>query len=104
MREANGGRQMKSVWRMKAPAGAEKTHGRHPTQKPVELVERCLLASTNPGDLVLDPFLGSGTTGVVAARHGRRFVGIEMNADYLETARKRVVDEINETGSRFSKP
>lgn len=101
MREANGGRQMKSVWRMKAPAGVEKRHGRHPTQKPLELIERCLLASTNPGDLVLDPFLGSGTTGVAAARLGRRFIGIEMNAAYLETARKRVVDEINETGFCF---
>ena len=104
MREANGGKQMKSVWRMKAPHGAEKRHGRHPTQKPLELIERCLLASTNPGDLVLDPFLGSGTTGVAAARHGRRFVGIEMNPSYIETARKRVLDEINETGFRFSKP
>ncbi len=101
MREANAGRQMKSVWRIKAPAGAEKTHGRHPTQKPLELVERCLLASTNSGDLVLDPFLGSGTTGVAAARLSRRFVGIEMDAAFLETARKRVVDEINENGFRF---
>lgn len=103
MREANGGRQMKSVWRLKAPASAEKLHGKHPTQKPLALLERCLLASTNPGDLVLDPFLGSGTTGVAAARLGRRFVGIEMDAAFLETARKRVVDEINKTGSRFSK-
>ena len=104
MRDANGGRQMKSVWRMMAPLKAEKTHGRHPTQKPLALLERCLLASTNPGDLVLDPFLGSGTTGVAAARHGRRFVGIEMNAAYVETARKRVVDELSKTGFRFSKP
>ncbi len=104
MREANGGRQMKSVWHIKVPAAAEKTHGRHPTQKPLELIERCLLASTNPGDLVLDPFLGSGTTGVAAARHGRRFVGIEMNAPYAETARKRVMDELGKTRSRFSKP
>ena len=104
MREANAGRQMKSVWRIKAPAGAEKTHGRHPTQKPLELVERCLLASTKPGDLALDPFLGSGTTSVAAARHRRRFVGIEKSAAYLETARKRVVDELSKTGSRFSKP
>jgi len=104
MRVANGGRQMKSVWRMKAPAGAEKRHGRHPTQKPLELIERCLLASTNPGDLVLDPFLGSGTTAVAAARLGRRCVGFDMNASYLETARKRVLDEINDTGFRFSKP
>jgi site-specific DNA-methyltransferase (adenine-specific) len=95
---------MKSVWRMKAPSVAEKRHGRHPTQKPLELVERCLLASTNPGDLVFDPFLGSGTTGVAAARLGRRFVGTEMSAVFLETARKRVVDEINETGFRFFKP
>jgi len=101
MRHANAGRQMKSVWRMKAPHGGEKQHGRHPTQKPVELIERCLLASTNPGDLVFDPFLGSGTTGVAAARNGRRFVGIEMNPSYLETARKRVMDEIVETGFRF---
>jgi site-specific DNA-methyltransferase (adenine-specific) len=101
MRAANGGRQMKSVWRMKAPAGAEKRHGRHPTQKPLELIERCLLASTNPGALVLDPFLGSGTTAVAAARLGRRCVGVEMDAAFLETARKRVVDEINETGFRF---
>ena len=104
MREANGGRQMKSVWRIKVPARAEKTHGRHPTQKPLELIERCLLASTNPGDLVLDPFLGSGTTGVAAARHGRRFVGVEMNAAYVETARKRVMDELGKTHFRFSKP
>ena len=104
MREANGGKQMKSVWRMKAPHGAEKRHGRHPTQKPLELIERCLLASTNPGDFVLDPFLGSGTTGVAASRHGRRFTGIEMNPAYLDTARKRVLDEINDTGFRFSKP
>jgi site-specific DNA-methyltransferase (adenine-specific) len=104
MREANAGRQMKSVWRMKAPAGTEKKHGRHPTQKPLELVERCLLASTNPGDLLLDPFLGSGTTAVAAARHGRRFVGVEMNAAYLEIARKRVMDETGKTSFRFPRP
>ena len=104
MREANGGRQMKSVWRMSAPSGTEKRHGRHPTQKPLVRIERCLLASTNPGDLVLDPFLGSGTTGVAAARLGRRFVGIEKSVTFMATARRRVVDAINETGFRFSKP
>ena len=104
MREANGGKQMKSVWRMKAPASAEKRHGRHPTQKPLVLLERCLLASTNPGDLVLDPFLGSGTTAVACARLGRRCVGLEMDAAFHETARKRVLDEMNEAGFRFSKP
>lgn len=104
MREANGGKQMKSVWRMSAPSGSERRHGRHPTQKPLDLIERCLLASTNPGDLVLDPFLGSGTTGVAAARLGRKFVGIEKSPAFVATARKRVLDAMNETGFRFSNP
>ena len=77
------GKQMKTVWTMTAPGGAEKTHGKHPTQKPVALVERCLLASTNPSDLVLDPFMGGGTTGVACIRLQRRFVGTEMDAPYL---------------------
>jgi site-specific DNA-methyltransferase (adenine-specific) len=94
------GDQKTDVWRF----NPETERLGHPTQKPLELIERCLLASTNPGDFVLDPFLGSGTTGVAASRHGRRFTGIEMNPAYLDTARKRVLDEINETGLRFSKP
>ena len=60
MRQTNGGKQMKTVWTMTAPGGDEKTFGKHPTQKPIALVERCLLASTNEGDLVLDPFSGGG--------------------------------------------
>ena len=92
MRAANAGKQMKSVWRFKAPPSAEKSHGKHPTQKPLALLERCLLASTNPGDLVLDPFSGSGTTAVACARLGRRCVGLEIDATYIETARKRIQD------------
>jgi site-specific DNA-methyltransferase (adenine-specific) len=86
MREINGGKQMKSVWRFTAPGADEKTHGKHPTQKPVSLVERCLLASTNPGDLVLDPFIGSGTTAIAAMRTQRKCVGIEMEIIYLQLA------------------
>jgi len=104
MRETNGGRQMKSVWRMTAPGSEEKRHGKHPAQKPFALLERCLLASTNRGDLVLDPFSGSGTTAVACARLGRRCVGLEIDSAFLETARKRVLDEINETGFRFPRP
>ena len=96
MREENAGKQMKSVWRMKAPAKAEKRHGKHPTQKPLALVERCILASTNEGALVLDPFLGSGTTATACARTGRRCVGIELDAAHLATARHRVLDALNE--------
>jgi len=66
-----------SIWTMTAPGGDEKTFGKHPTQKPVSLVERCILASTNPGDLVLDPFLGGGTTAVACARLNRGCLGIE---------------------------
>jgi site-specific DNA-methyltransferase (adenine-specific) len=101
MRKANAGKQMKSVWRFTAPGKVEKTQGRHPTQKPLALVERCLLASTNPGDLVLDPFLGSGTTAAACARLDRRCVGIDCDGAFVETARKRVVDELNRNSLRF---
>jgi len=94
MRQINGGKQMKSVWRFTAPGGDEKRHGKHPTQKPLALVERCLLASTQPGDLVLDPFMGSGTTAVAAVRIGRKCVGVEMNMIYLNLAVNRLTDEL----------
>jgi site-specific DNA-methyltransferase (adenine-specific) len=89
MKVAAGGKQMKSVWRLPAPGPREKVHGRHPTQKPLGLLERIVLASSDPGDLVLDPFCGSGTTGLAAARHGRRFIGIDSERAYLELARRR---------------
>lgn len=84
MRSINGGKQMKSVWRMTAPGKDEKRMGRHPTQKPLSLVDRCIRASTNPGDWVLDPFMGSGTTAVAALRSGRHCVGIEAEREYVD--------------------
>ena len=81
---------MKTVWTMTAPGGAEKTFGKHPTQKPVALIERCLLASTNAGDLVLDPFLGGGTTAVAAIRLKRGCVGIELDEHHAKLAEKRL--------------
>lgn len=89
MRAAAGGRQMKSVWRLPAPTRAEKELGAHPTQKPLALLERVIAASSDPADLVLDPFAGSGTTGIAAAGLGRRFVGIDTDDSYLELAVKR---------------
>ena len=77
MKSDNDGKQMKSVWEFKAAPAREKQHGKHPTQKPVELIDRCLRAATNPGDIVLDPFAGSGSTGVAAVAIGRKFIGIE---------------------------
>ncbi len=78
------GRQMRSVWSIPPPAKREKRFGRHPTQKPEALLDRVIRASTDPGSTVLDPFAGSGTTGVAAIRHGRVFIGIDRSEDYLQ--------------------
>lgn len=88
------GKQMKTVWTMPAPGKAEKLFGKHPTQKPVALVERCLLAATHAGDLVLDPFLGNGTTAVASARTKRRCVGIELDMKWVDIAKRRVADQL----------
>ena len=90
MKGMNGGKQMKSVWSMAAPARAEKSFGKHPTQKPVALLKRILLASTRENDLVFDPFSGSATTGVAAMELRRRFVGCELERDYVDLAVKRL--------------
>jgi site-specific DNA-methyltransferase (adenine-specific) len=89
MKQANLGKQMKSVWTFLPPGRPEKQQGKHPTQKPVALLERIVLASTRPGDLVLDPFSGSGTTGIAAAGNGRNYVGIELSPEYNELATRR---------------
>ena len=90
MKAANDGRQMKNVWRLPAPGAQEKRHGRHPTQKPLALIERCLEASTLPGQRVLDPFSGSGTTGVAALRLDRQFIGCELEPRYAALAAARL--------------
>lgn len=82
-------KQMRSVWALTTPKPAEKVFGKHPTQKPLSLLERIVLASTNPGDVIIDPFTGSSTTGIAATKHGRKFVGIDMEKDYLELSKKR---------------
>jgi len=90
MRAAAGGKQMKSVWRMTAPRAEEKTSGRHPTQKPLALLERIITACTQPGDTVVDPFAGSGTTGVAALKLGRSFIGIESDPEHIRLAERRL--------------
>ncbi len=94
MKLENGGKQMKSVWRIPPPPAAEKIFGKHPTQKPVALVERCVLASTNEGDFVLDPFCGSATSGIAAIRANRKFLGIELSKDFLKLSVNRIEAEI----------
>ena len=92
MKRRNGGRQMKNVWRFTAPGNDEKRHGKHPTQKPLALIEQSLLASTNPGDRVLDPFAGSASTGVAALGLGLRFTGCEIDAKYARLGAKRLAE------------
>lgn len=92
MKQLNKGKQMKNVWRINAPGRDEKLYGKHPTQKPIELINRILLASTKENDLVLDPFCGSGTTGIAALESGRRFIGIETEKKYLELAKQRIIN------------
>jgi len=90
LREENGGKQMKNVWRIPAAGREEKVYGKHPTQKPVALVSRCLRASTSPGDLVFDPFAGTGATGVAALSLDRHFVGCEDDADFVDVSCRRL--------------
>ncbi len=86
------GLQMRSVWAMGTPRPDEKKYGKHPTQKPLHLLKRIVLASTKKGDVILDPFTGSSTTGVAAVMHGRRFIGIDTEKNYLEVSKKRLAD------------
>jgi site-specific DNA-methyltransferase (adenine-specific) len=104
MREINSGKQMKSVWKFAPPNRDEKDFGKHPTQKPVALLDRIILASTNEGDLIMDPFSGSSTTGVAAVRLKRRFVGIEVELDFLGLSVKRLQKAISELASPSGVP
>ena len=103
MKAANDDVQMRSDWLFPICNGGERlkdADGKkvHPTQKPEALLARILMASTKPGDVVLDPFFGSGTTGAVAKRLGRHFVGIEREQDYIDAARARI-DAVEPLGS-----
>ncbi len=95
MKETNRGKQMKSVWTdIRPPETWEKKFGKHPTQKPVALLERILLASTNEGDTVLDPFAGGGTTLVSAFRLNRRAIGCELSLDYIDLSVRRLCSNL----------
>jgi site-specific DNA-methyltransferase (adenine-specific) len=94
MKETNRGKQMKSVWEIRPPEPWEKKFGKHPTQKPVALLERILLASSNEGDLVLDPFSGSGTTLLAAFRLCRHVLGCELSAEFLSLSLRRICSDL----------
>lgn len=93
MKKLNNNKQMKDVWETSLTKPSEKKCGKHPTQKPVELLEKIILASTDENDLILDPFNGSGTTGIVANRLKRKYIGIEKEKEYLDlTIRRKECD------------
>ena len=89
MEQLNGGSQMTDVWRIPAVGMWEKTCGKHPTQKALRLLYRVVLASTNEGDTILDPFAGSSTTGIAANLLGRKFIGIEQDKSFIELSQRR---------------
>jgi len=106
MKAENGGKQMRDVWKLDfqvpepggeqvvwnlpTPSKSEKVLGSHPTQKPLALLDRIVRCATRPGDLVVDPFSGSGTTGVAAVLNGRRYIGFEREKEYVELSRLRI--------------
>lgn len=102
MKALNEGKQMTDVWHLPAIARWEKEFGKHPTQKPLSVLSRIVLSSTNEGAWVLDPFAGSGTTGIAANLLGRRFLGLEIEDEFLNLAKKRRMDIENpEVASSF---
>lgn len=95
MKQLNGGKQMTDVWRIPSTGSWEKTCGKHPTQKPLRLLYRIILASTREGETILDPFAGSCTTGIAANLLGRKFIGIDQDEKYLQLGLRRR-EEIND--------
>ena len=89
MKQINGDKQMTDVWHLPAIAPWEKSCGKHPTQKPLALLSRIIMASTKQGEWVLDPFCGSSTTGIAANLLGRRYLGIEQEGDFVAMSQKR---------------
>jgi len=100
MREMNDGKQMKSVWRISTPNKQEKIFG-NPTQKPIALLERILISCTHEGDLIFDPFSGSATTGVAAIKTRRKFVGTEIEEEFVLLALRRIQAAIQFRNNQF---
>ena len=96
MKEENGGKQMKDVWRGALTPPKEKKQGKHPTQKPLYLLDRIIEAAAAENYIILDPFVGSGTTAISAANHNCYFIGIDNSTEYLEIAKKRLETEVIE--------
>ncbi|BDH64568.1 DNA-methyltransferase [Enterococcus faecalis] len=90
MKKINGNKQMKDVWTTTTIKKSEKKYGNHPTQKPIDIIERMILASTNEDSIILDPFIGSGTTLLAAKMLNRKSIGIDVEKEYINLANKRI--------------
>lgn len=99
MKQLNGNKQMTDVWQLPAISRWEKSCGKHPTQKPISVLARLIQASTEPGAWILDPFNGSATTGIAANLLGRRYLGLEMEEEFLSISKARR-EEIENTAIR----
>ena len=89
MKQMNNNKQMKDVWTTSLTKPSEKKQGKHPTQKPLEILEKIILASTDEDDIIMDPFCGSGTTGIAAHKLKRKFIGIDNSKEYLDLSIRR---------------
>lgn len=96
MKELNNNKQMKDVWTTSLTKPSEKKCGKHPTQKPLEILDKIILASTNENDLILDPFCGSSTTGISAVNLKRKFIGIDSEQEYIDLSVKRYMNKREE--------
>ena len=96
MKQLNGDKQMKDVWKLPAIAPWEKSCGKHPTQKPLSVLTRLIMASTKPNAWILDPFAGSSTTGIAANLANRRFLGIDQEEEFLTISKNRKLEIENQ--------
>ena len=90
LKKMNNGKQMRNMWDIPMTPTSERKHGKHPSQKPIEIVERLLLAASKENEVIIDPFVGSGTLPVVAKKNGRKFIGIDNNKEYIDLCKKRL--------------
>jgi len=90
MEHLNAGKYATNIWRIPSLKGASNEKAGHPSQKPLALIERIILSSSAPGELVIDPFSGSGTTAIAAQKHGRKWIGIEVSKEYCALSRRRI--------------
>ncbi len=90
MEHLQAGKYATNIWSIPSLKGASTEKAGHPSQKPLALIERIILSSSAPGEMVIDPFSGSGTTAIAARKHGRNWLGIELSKEYCALSRKRI--------------